>query len=213
MKPEVIYEDNHLLVVNKPAGILSQSDSTGRPDLLSICKDYIKEKYKKPGEVYLGLVQRLDRDVSGVMVFARTSKAAARLSKQIRERETGKIYHAFVAGNPPPEGRLEGYLRKDEKALKAMPASAGEAGAQLAILTFRRMDTAQGAEQGVLLEVHLETGRFHQIRFQLSQAGFPIIGDEKYGGPPAKHIALRCVELSLVHPTTKETMTFRADGA
>ncbi len=208
---KVIYEDNHLLVVDKPVGLLSQADSTGRPDLLTICKAYIKEKYGKPGDVYLGLVQRLDLSVSGVIVFARTSKAAARLSEQIREREPIKIYQALVAGDPPHEGHLEGFYYKDEEALMARKTERGKPGAKRASLSFRRLNSSDATHQA-LLEITLETGRFHQIRVQLSDAGYPILGDEKYGGPRHKSgMALRCVSLTIQHPTRKELMTFKAD--
>jgi 23S rRNA pseudouridine1911/1915/1917 synthase len=202
----VLYEDNHLLVIDKPAGLLSQEDSSGHPDVLTVLKDYVKEKYNKPGNVFLGLVHRLDRNTTGLMVVARTSKAASRLSEQFRKHTVEKLYQAVVS--PPPaekEDRLEDRMEKDEenRMAKAAWGSAGEK----AILEY--VVVRQTADRA-LLEVRLFTGRFHQIRFQLSHAGFPVVGDKKYGSNVPGKLALRCVRLSFNHPTTKERLVFDA---
>ena len=209
MEIPVLYEDNHLLVVDKPPGILSQSDGTGSPDLISECRRYIKEKYNKPGNVYLGLVHRLDRGTAGVMVFARTSKAASRLSRQFRERKVEKTYHALVEGRMlPPEGLLEDHIVKDESRRVALPARPGEPGARLARLKYR---TIRHQGEFSLVEVELFTGRFHQIRFQFSRRGFPLFGDQKYGSnrrDPGAFPALRACRIGIFHPVTGEKMDF-----
>lgn len=208
MTPEVLFLDNHLLVVVKPAGMLAQEDRTGDDDLLSWGKAYLKEKFGKPGNVFLGLVHRLDRPVSGVMVLARTSKAAARLSEQFRQRSPAKQYLALVEGRPPREGRLEDYLVKQDQ--KVRVADSGEPGALKAVLTYRVIETHGGLS---LLEVDLETGRPHQIRVQLAHAGFPIVGDLRYGAKrelDGRNIVLHCHRLEIEHPTKKERMAWTA---
>ncbi|MBL8022087.1 MAG: RluA family pseudouridine synthase [Leptospirales bacterium] len=208
----IIYEDNHLLVIDKPAGILSQADGTRRDDVLTLCKAYIKQKYAKPGEVFLGLVHRLDFDVSGVMVLARTSKAASRLSEQFRDRSVKKFYEAILEGRiEPSAGRLEILMRKDEGKRMARQAEEDDHDAKPASLTYR---TLRRDGQRTLIEIQLESGRFHQIRFQFSENGHPIVGDTKYGARPSKHgLALRAVRLVLEHPTLKESMTFETGEA
>jgi 23S rRNA pseudouridine1911/1915/1917 synthase len=215
----IFLEDNHVLVVEKPPGLLSQADASGAPDLLTLAKAYIKEKYAKPGEVFLALVHRLDRSVGGPMVFARTSKAAARLSEQFRERTVRKIYQALVEGAlQPTRGRIVGYMKKNEASRQAQAAAADEPGAQLAELEYEALWSSPAvAAQLVLLpaargglpdaiscvEIGLETGRFHQIRFQLASRGAPILGDRKYGAHCAlstKNLALWCVRLEFEHP-------------
>ncbi len=205
----VLYEDNHLLVVEKPANVPVQADASGDEDLLTACKGYIKEKYAKPGEVYLGLVHRLDRPVGGVMVFARTSKAAARLTEQFSAHRTRKRYAAIVEGSAPGEGRLADFLWKDERTNTTSVVPEGTPGAKLAKLSFRTLAREGGLS---LLDVDLQTGRPHQIRVQLSQAGFPIKGDQRYN-PAAQvgeQIRLWAYALTIVHPTLKEEMTFYA---
>ena len=205
----VLYEDNHLLVVVKPYGVPSQADDTGDADMLSMAKAYIGEKYNKPGAVYLGLVHRLDRPTSGVMVFARTSKAAARLSAQIQSGAFEKTYLAVLTAMPPnSEGELWHYLTKDEKthiaAVSDKPsANAKKAGLEYAVL----------AEKGglVLVRVKLLTGRFHQIRAQFAHVGASVYGDMKYGARNVKApLALFASRICLDHPTTGERMTFEA---
>ena len=209
MNIRVLYEDNHLLVVEKPANVPVQADASGDEDLLTACKGYIKEKYAKPGEVYLGLVHRLDRPVGGVMVFARTSKAAARLTEQFSAHRAKKRYAAIVEGSAPGEGRLADFLWKDERTNTTSVVPEGTPGAKMAKLSFRTL-----AREGdlSLLDVDLQTGRPHQIRVQLSHAGFPIHGDQRYN-PAAQvgeQIRLWAYALTIVHPTLKEEMTFYA---
>jgi 23S rRNA pseudouridine1911/1915/1917 synthase len=207
----VLYEDNHLLAVVKPPGILVQGDKTGDTTLLETAGAWLKTKYNKPGGVYLGLVHRLDRPVGGVVVFAKTSKAAKRLCAQFRKRTVKKIYRAVVEGVPEEHtGRLYHYLLKDEKAgrvkLFAMPV----AGAKPAELRYRIL---KSEEQRAELEVELITGRSHQIRAQLSRIGFPIMGDVKYGAKTAlseRRIALFAVRLSFSHPVTGKEITIEA---
>ena len=209
MNIRVLYEDNHLLVVEKPANVPVQAVASGDEDLLTACKGYIKEKYAKPGEVYLGLVHRLDRPVGGVMVFARTSKAAARLTEQFSAHRARKRYAAIVEGSAPGEGRLADFLWKDERTNTTSVVPEGTPGAKMAKLSFRTL-----AREGdlSLLDVDLQTGRPHQIRVQLSHAGFPIHGDQRYN-PAAQvgeQIRLWAYALTIVHPTLKEEMTFYA---
>ncbi|HOC06507.1 MAG: RluA family pseudouridine synthase [Bacillota bacterium] len=208
MKIPVIYEDNHLLVVNKPPNILSQADKTGDEDMLTLLKRDLKQRYNKPGNVYLGLVHRLDRPVGGVMVFAKTSKAASRLSNQVRLREFSKIYLAVVHGRPQDAARLQHYLIKDRGSNKVSIAGKGTAGAKEAVLEYQLL---AHKEDYSLLRINLFTGRSHQIRVQLAASGHPIFGDLRYGARvnrPGQQIALFCHELSFLHPTRKEPMTF-----
>ena len=206
---KVLYEDNHLIVAIKPAGVLSQSDGSNAPDMLTILKAYIKEKYQKPGEVYLGLVHRLDRPVSGVMVFARTSKAASRLSEQIRQRRVEKIYRCVVNGVLEGEGRLENYISKDESTNTVTVSDAEKPGFKASYLDYKAL---ADKDDMTLVEVKLGTGRSHQIRAQMAHAGFPLIGDQKYGKKDnrTKDIALEAYKLSFEHPVKREFITFEA---
>lgn len=206
---KVLYEDNHLIVAVKPAGVLSQSDGSNAPDMLTILKAYIKEKYQKPGEVYLGLVHRLDRPVSGVMVFARTSKAASRLSEQIRSRKVEKIYRCVVNGILEGEGRLENYISKDESSNTVTVSDTEKPGYKASYLDYRALAAKDGL---TLVEVKLGTGRSHQIRAQMAHSGFPLIGDQKYGKKDerTKDIALEAYKLSFEHPVKREFITFEA---
>lgn len=205
----VLYEDNHIIVALKPAGVLSQSDGSGAPDMLTVLKAYIKEKYEKPGEVYLGLVHRLDRPVSGVMVFARTSKAASRLSEQIRSRKVGKIYRCVVDGVMEGCGRLENYICKDEKTNTVTVSDLELPGYKACCLDYRVLASKDGL---TLVEVRLGTGRSHQIRAQMAHTGHPLIGDLKYGSADkrCKDIALEAYKLSFEHPVKRENVTFEA---
>lgn len=207
---KVIYEDNHIIVVLKPQNILSQGDETGDKSLLEMVGDYIKEKYNKPGNVFVGLVHRLDRPTGGVMVFAKTSKAASRLSEQMKNKNFSKKYMAVVVGKPKfKASRLEHFLKKDEKTNIVKIATRGEMGSKQAILEY---DTIKNVDKVSLLDVKILTGRSHQIRVQLSQIGTPIFGDAKYGGDvlaKGHNLALWAYELSFEHPTTKKPMTFR----
>lgn len=211
----ILYEDNHLLAVEKPAGLLSQSDASGDPDLLSLCKEYIRVTYNKPGNVYLGLVHRLDRNVSGVMIFARTSKAADRLGKQFRDHSTNKYYTACVEGNIQPDrATLEDFMVKDEANRMAQDATARTPGAKQASLSYRVIERIE--RYGKIfskVEVELHTGRFHQIRFQFSKRGYPLCGDRKYGANerlPDHQIALHSIRLQVEHPTEKKTITIES---
>ena len=206
---KVLFEDNHIIVAIKPAGVLSQGDGSNAPDMLTILKAYIKEKYKKPGEVYLGLVHRLDRPVSGVMVFARTSKAASRLSEQIRNRRVEKIYRCVVNGVLEGEGRLENFISKDETRNIVTVIDTEKPGFKASYLDYRALAVKAGL---TLTEVKLGTGRSHQIRAQMAHAGYPLIGDQKYGKKDdrTKDIALEAYKLSFEHPVKREFITFEA---
>jgi 23S rRNA pseudouridine1911/1915/1917 synthase len=206
----VLYEDNHLLVVNKAAGIATMGVTEAEPSVVQQAKAYLKLKYSKPGNVYLGVVSRLDAMVSGVLVLARTSKAAARLSEQFRDRETSKIYWALVERAPQAKSaELSHWVRKDERQQKMVISGPRAPGAQQAKLRYHLLERLG---VGDLLEVELITGRKHQIRLQLATVGCPILGDRKYGSGrsfPAG-IGLHARQLSLTHPVTKEPLTFRA---
>ncbi|QDU98127.1 RluA family pseudouridine synthase [Lignipirellula cremea] len=207
----VLFEDNHLLVINKPAMLPTMGVAEDRESVLTVAKAYLKEKYNKPGNVYLGVVSRLDAPVTGVLVIARTSKAASRLTEQFRETEVQKIYWAVVAGAiNPPAGRLVNFVRKDERNRKMHVCTAGSPEAKEARLTYRTL-SPQGHH--CLLEVILETGRKHQIRLQLSEAGHPVIGDRKYGGTTdfSRGIALHSRSVSFRHPVLKTELTFTAE--
>ncbi len=206
MEIPIIYEDNHLLVVNKPVNLLTQADRTGDRDLLSILKQDLKVRYNKPGNVYLGLVHRLDRPVGGVMILAKTSKAAARLSEQVRNRELEKLYLAVVHGRPKAADRLVHYLVKDARTNTVAVAGRGEG--KEAVLEYRRLRSAGGLS---LVEVNLVTGRPHQVRVQFAAIGHPLYGDQKYGAAvntPGQQLALFCHQISCLHPTRRERMTF-----
>ena len=211
MKINILYEDNHLLVVEKPVNIPVQSDSSNDGDLLSALKDYLKEKYNKPGNVYLGLVHRLDRPVGGIMVFAKTSKAASRLSEQIRTSQMEKQYLAVVTGVlDNPKGTLHDYLYKDTKTNTSCVVNKEHKDAREAILHYEVLETKENLS---LVRIQLVTGRSHQIRVQFSHAGHPLWGDARYNPVALKgqQIALFSDQLTLNHPTTKEKMTFKLD--
>ena len=202
----VLYEDNHLLVVVKPPNMVVQADDTGDLDLLTALKQYIGEKYQKPGAVYMGLVHRLDRPVGGVMVFARTSKAASRLSEQFAAHHAGKMYLAVAQGAVDNEKRLTDYLKKDAKTGMVRAVAKDVPGAKQAILTTTPLMQNGG---NTLVRVQLETGRAHQIRVQHQNMGHPLWGDARYGGgKPGQQIALWAYRLTLTHPTQKTEMTF-----
>ena len=210
-KLKVIFEDNHIIVVEKPVNIPSQGDKTGDRDMLTIIKDYIKERDNKPGNVYLGLIHRLDRPVGGVMVFAKTSKAAARLSEQVREKIFQKTYLVIVNGKMENEkGTLEDYLLKNERNNMSKVVKEGTKDSKFASLDYEVLKYDDEIDLSVL-KIHLHTGRHHQIRVQLSSRNHSIYGDQKYEGRGhGKQIALWAYELSIKHPITKETMTFKS---
>ncbi len=213
----VLYEDNHLLAMEKPAGILTQSDRTGDICLMDLARRYLARKYSKTGEVFLGLVHRLDRPVGGVIVFARTSKAARRLSEQFRARETKKIYRAVVEGKPnPPEGELTHWLLKSGMMMKVVAPKTPSS--QEARLIYRTRETGRDTS---LVEVELITGRRHQIRAQLAAIGCPIVGDIKYGARAGRDEPRRAEDvvsgirlfascLTFRHPTTGARITVEA---
>lgn len=206
----VLYEDNHLLAVAKPPGLATMGVAPDTPSVLTLAKQYVKEKYHKPGNVYLGIVSRLDSPVTGVVLLARTSKAAARLTEQFRENAVQKVYWAVVEGTPkPPSGECVDWLRHDDPGRRMQIVAATHRDAKEARLRYR---TLQHLSAGTLVEVVLETGRKHQIRVQLAHRGWPIIGDHKYGAAanfPAG-IALHARQLSLEHPVQNRILTLTA---
>ncbi len=204
---EILYEDNHVIVINKKASDIVQGDKTGDETLPDKIKSYLKDKYQKPGNVFCGVVHRLDRPTSGAVVFARTSKALERLNAQFRDKETNKIYWAIVDRQPPKKkDRLEHFLKKNEAQNKSYPHAKEIQGAKKAILEYEWIGSS---DKYFLLKIKLETGRHHQIRAQLSAIGLHIKGDLKYGAQrPNKDgsICLHARELQFIHPTTKETI-------
>ena len=208
---EVVYEDNHIIIVNKQSGEIVQGDKTGDRPLSDIVKDYIKEKYQKPGAVFLGVVHRLDRPVSGLVVFARTSKALTRLNKMFAESEVHKTYWAIVKNTPhEPEGTLIHWLVRNEKQNKSYAYDHERPNAKKAILKYRVIGHSANYS---LLEVQLMTGRHHQIRCQLAAMGCPIKGDLKYGAPrsnPDGSISLLSRKVEFIHPVSKERITVEA---
>lgn len=209
LRLSVLFEDNHLLVVNKQACLPTQGAAEGEESLCEIAKSYLKEKYKKPGNVFLGIVSRLDSFVSGAIVLARTSKAAARLNEQFSQGEVEKTYRAILERPPmPPVGTCEDRIVKDDEAHR-MRVAADSRDGQFAKLSY---ETLQMTDVGVLVEVHLETGRKHQIRVQFSSRGWPIVGDRKYGARSTfpQGIALHSRQLKFRHPVSREFLTFDA---
>lgn len=209
---QILYEDNHLIAVNKAPGEIVQGDKTGDKPLSDTLKEYIKLKYNKPGEVFLGVPHRLDRPTSGVVLFARTSKALVRLNEMFKDHDAmHKTYLAIVQGAPKlPEARLENYLIRNEPQNKSYIAKPGAKDAKLAVLTYR---TLTRGDHYSLLEVELLTGRHHQIRCQLAAIGCPIKGDLKYGAKrsnPDGSISLHARRITFVHPVRKEQLTITA---
>jgi len=207
---DIVFLDNHLLAADKPHNLLTQPSGTDRDSLEAQAKLFIKNEFHKPGNVFLEAVHRIDRQACGIVLFARTSKALSRLTEQIRDGSCRKIYRALVTGRPPKEdGELEDWLIHDDfKAAVVPPRSDG---AKRATLRYRLLETRQDGSS--LLEIELQTGRYHQIRAQLAHAGCPILGDERYGSTvPYKNgaVALQHASLTVRHPITKETITFKA---
>ncbi len=212
---EILYEDNHCLAINKPAGLLSQGDSTGDPSLLDLARDYLKKTYDKPGNVFVGLVHRLDRPTSGVVLVARTSKGASRLSEQFRDGLVEKTYRAIAEGNCPTDsGEWEDWLIKDERTNVVTTARPGSPGSQRANVAYRVVDRYRSS---IDVELRPTTGRGHQLRVQLASRNLPIFGDRKYGarstlmavdGQP--RIALHAQGLRFKHPTRPEFLTVLA---
>lgn len=201
----ILHMDNHLLIVRKPHGLLVQGDHTNDPTLLDAAGDYIKTEFNKPGNVYLGMVHRLDRPAAGIVILTRTSKAAKRLSSQFREKKVKKTYLAWVTGKIPEQGRLLDWISRDGPTSKISNKNNGKP----ASLSYHRLMFSQKKS---LVEVDLETGRHHQIRVQLANQGFPIIGDFRYGSKtrfPNRAIALLCARIEFTHPTLKSTLEIR----
>ena len=206
--PEIIYEDNHLLVVVKPQGIPVQKAESSNDDFQTLLKDYLKRKYDKPGNVFLGIVHRLDQPVGGVMVFAKTSKAASRLSEEIRQNLWKKQYLAVVDGVPKEKKAvLEDWLIKNEEKNEVYVSKKGDPKAKFARLSYETLQSKNGRS---LLKITLETGRAHQIRVQLSSRGLPIVNDHKYNknSKNIADIALWAYSVEIIHPVTKEKLVF-----
>ncbi len=206
----ILYEDNHLLVISKPANLPTMGVAEGIPSVLTLAKDYIRRKYHKPGNVYLGIVSRLDAPVTGALVVARTSKAASRLTEQMKKRVVDKKYWALVEEVPePPVGQCSGWVRKDERNRRMHMTNRQAAGAKEAKLEYA---TIWQGRPGAVLEVRLETGRKHQIRLQLSALGYPVVGDRKYGSrvPFREGIALHARSIRLIHPVLKTELMLTA---
>ena len=209
---DIVYEDNHLIIVNKSAGELSQSDHTGDLSLVDKVKNYIKTKYKKPGNVYLGLVNRLDRPTSGLVIFSKTSKSLARMNKLLKERKIKKIYHAVTEKSPnPKKGTLINFLKKNQIKNKSFIVNENELKSKKAILHYTLIKKLKNF---FLIEIMLETGRHHQIRSQLANIGCVIKGDIKYGAKRAnkdKSICLHAKNIEFIHPITKAKISLDAN--
>lgn len=208
----VLYEDNHLLIVSKSAGVLSQKDHTGDNSIIEYAKLYVKDKYAKPGNVFLGLPHRLDRPVSGVIVLCKTSKSLSRMTQMIKDRKVTKIYHAIVSGRPREEKeRVISYIKKDQNKNKVTIKDFQFSDAKKGILSYNILQAKNGK---TLLEVNLETGRPHQIRAQLSHIGTPIIGDLKYGAKKPlsdKSIGLHARQIEFMHPVSQVAIRVTAE--
>ena len=207
---DILYEDNHLLAVVKPVGLPTMGVAAGKPSLLEAARRYVKQRYRKPGNVYLGVMSRLDTPVSGVVLLARTSKAARRLTEQFRTRTVEKVYWAVVEGVVEPEAaECVDWLRQDERHRRMHVVGSTAPGAQEARLGYRRLRSWDGLS---LLEVVLHTGRKHQIRVQLAHRGWPVLGDRKYGSSRAfpEGIALHARSLTVLHPTQGGSLHFQA---
>lgn len=207
-KINVIYEDNHLLVIEKIVNIPVQKDNSNDIDMVTILKEYRKRKENKKGDAYIGLIHRLDRPVGGIMVFAKTSKAASRLSEQIRNNEFKKIYYAVVEGNISDKGHLEDYTIKDNKENKSYITTKDKG--KIAILDYEVISRKDSLS---LVKINLVTGRSHQIRVQFSSRGYPLVGDVKYNDKAkvGTNIALFAKSITFKHPITKEVMSFELD--
>lgn len=207
----VVYEDNHIIIVNKTASEIVQGDKTGDTPLSETVKQYLKEKYQKPGNVFIGVTHRLDRPVSGLVVFAKTSKALSRLNEMFKTKEVKKTYWAIVKNSPPhEEGTLEHWLVRNEKQNKSYAYDKERPQSKRALLNYRLL---AASDNYYLLEIDLQTGRHHQIRCQLAKMGCPIKGDLKYGfsrSNPDGSICLHARSISFVHPVSKEQITVEA---
>ena len=200
----ILYEDNHIIVVEKIINVPVQEDSSKDKDMLTIIKEYLKEKYDKKGNVYLGLVHRLDRPVGGVMVFAKTSKASSRLSEELRNKKIKKTYLAIALGKTKEEEKLIDYILKDNKTNNSYIDENGKE----AVLNYKTLYYDKKNNLS-LIRINLETGRHHQIRLQMSNINHPLYGDQRYNKQDKKQIALYAYKLEFIHPVTKENMTFK----
>ena len=208
---QVIFEDNHLIAVNKPAGMLVHGDQTGDITLADHVKQYIKDRYNKPGDVFLGVIHRLDRPVSGVVIFARTTKALSRMNALLRDKQVEKTYHALTRDRLPDFlGTLKHHLAKDSEHNKVKAYASEKKGTKLAITEYEQEGDLDSYR---LYKLKPITGRPHQLRVQLAKSGAPIVGDFKYGSPQPNHdksISLHCSAMSFVHPVQKEKVTITA---
>lgn len=209
---EVVYEDNHIIIVNKAPGEIVQGDKTGDTPLSEIIKEWLKKKYNKPGNVFCGVVHRIDRPVSGLVIFAKTSKALARLNDMLRNNQIHKTYWALVEGHPQQsEATLECFMKSDGRMNKSFPCKPSDKDAKKAVLKY---NTVARGDRFSILEVNLITGRKHQIRMQLSQTGHPIKGDLKYGARrsnPDGGISLLAKRIEFIHPVSKEPISIEID--
>ena len=209
---DILYEDNHLIAINKRPGQIVQGDKTGDPCMADEIKAFLKQRDGKPGNVFCGVIHRLDRPVSGVVLFAKTSKALSRMNEILKQRDCRKVYYAVVKNMPPqPEGHLEDYLVRNEKLNKSFVVDGPRPDAKLAVLDYRLLATSTGGYH--ILEVELHTGRHHQIRCQLAKMGHPIKGDLKYGAPrsnPDGSISLMSRRVEFIHPVSKEAIIAEA---
>ena len=203
-KLNILYEDNHIIVVEKPYNVPTQEDSSKDLDMINIIKNYLKEKYEKPGNVYLGLVHRLDRPVGGLMVFAKTSKAASRLSKQVKDNTFHKTYLAVVHGKTKNKEKLVDYISKDSKTFSSF---IDKENGKESILEYENL-YYDNKEDISLIKVNLITGRHHQIRLQMSNINHPLVGDQRYGIQDKKQIMLYAYKIEFIHPIKKEVMKF-----
>lgn len=202
-KLNVLYEDNHIIVAEKPVNVLSQGDNTGDISLLDMVKEYVKVKYNKPGNVFIGLIHRLDRPVGGIMVFARTSKAASRLSKQLNEHNFAKKYYAIVSGKMEKDSDVFiDNLKKMENGNTIVAVDGKKSILSYKVIEYSKKDDAS------LVDISLETGRHHQIRVQFASRGHALLGDQRYGKSDFTQIALFSYSLEFVHPVTKEKLNF-----
>ena len=208
----ILYEDNHLIIVNKPCGVLVQGDITGDIQLLEIIKTYIKEKYDKRGNVYLGLVNRIDRPTSGIVIFAKTSKALSRMNEKLKNREIRKTYWLIISNKfDSKQGKLDGWFKKNTKRNKSFFYNKEQKDSKYGSLTYKKI---QNFEKYCMIEVDLITGRHHQIRCTFSELGFPILGDLKYGSKRSNKdggIYLHSRELSFIHPVSKKNINIKAN--
>ena len=211
-KSEILFEDNHLIIINKKPGILVQRDITGDIPLLEIVKKYIKSKYAKKGNVFLGLVNRIDRPVSGIVIFAKTSKALSRMNSKLKNRQIRKIYWLFISNQfKSNEGKIEGWFKKNKKINKSFFSKEEVKNSKYGSLKYRIIEKL---EKYLKIEVNLETGRHHQIRCSFSEIGFPILGDLKYGSKRSNKdggIYLHSREVNFIHPVSKKNIVITAE--